>query len=406
MSSRADRRRRWRLLVPFLPVLALLAVTLTAHAVEEPDPDEPAYLSPTGDGPDGARRLAELLAAEGVTIRTVTASADAVRAVGDTAHPVTLFVPAPQFLHRTRLSTLAELPEGTRVVLVEPGGTQVSAALDSVGLVRRRWAAAVRQRGADCALTTADRAAALRNVYAEVYGAPAPVQLCFDGGLARVRESGGPEFVLVGSADPFRAARIDEHGNARLAVDLLSTHRTLIWLDLHQAEPPPPRPRTPRGERPQQSEPDREPGPSPYPDWLFWVVLTLLAATLTVALAKGRRLGPPAVEALPVEVPGAETALGRGRLYRRAKARGPALETLRADARRRVAAAVGLPPATGPEELLPALHARTGLDPTLTGGLLFGPEPQTDEELHQWAGQLRLLVERVTAGTVNEGEHR
>lgn len=319
---------------------------------------------------------------------------------------MTLFVPAPRFLHRARLAALTDLPEGTRVVLVEPDGAEVGAALDSVGVVRRRWAAAVRPRGAGCALTTADRAAALRNVYAQVYGAPAAVQLCFDGGVARVRESGGPEFVLVGSADPFRAARIDEHGNAQLAVDLLSTHRTLIWLDLHQSEPPPPRPRVPTGERPrpQQAEPDA--GPSPYPDWLFWVVLTLLAATLTVALARGRRLGPPATEPLPVEVPGAETALGRGRLYRRAKARGPALETLRADARRRVAAAVGLPPATGPEELLPALAARTGLDPALTGGLLFGPEPQTDEELHQWAGQLRLLVERVTAGPVNEGEHR
>lgn len=404
MSSRADRRRLWRLLVPFLPVLALLAITLTAHAVEEPDPDEPAYLSPTGEGPDGARRLAELLRAEGVTIRTVTGSADALRAVDTAGHPVTLFVPAPQFLHRTRLAELAALAEGTRVVLVEPGRDEVGPALDSVGVVRRRWAAAVRPRGADCALTTADRAAALRNVYAPLWQAPAPVQICFDGGLARVRESGGPEFVLVGSADPFRAARIDEHGNARLAVDLLSTHRTVVWLDLHEKEPPPPRQRTPvNGERPRL---EAEPDPDPYPDWLFWVVLTLLAATLAVALARGRRLGPPAVEPLPVEVPGAETALGRGRLYRRAKARGPALETLRADARRRVAAAVGLPPATGPEELLPVLHARTGLDQALLGGLLFGSEPETDEELHQWAGQLRLLVERVTAGPVNEGEHR
>ncbi len=404
MSSRADRRRRWRLLVPFLPVFALLAITLTAHAVEEPDPDEPAYLSPTGGGPDGAQRLAELLRAEGVTIRTVTSSTDALKAADDTAHPVTLFVPAPQFLQRSRLAALADLPEATRVVLVEPDGDEVGAALDSVGVARRRWAAAVRPRGAGCTLTTAERAAALRNVYAPLWQAPAPVQICFDGGLARVREPEGPEFVLVGSADPFRAARIEEHGNARLAVDLLRTRRTLIWLDLHEKEPPPPRQRIPAGERPER--PDPEPGPSPYPDWLFWVVLTLLAATLTVALARGRRLGPPATEALPVEVPGAETALGRGRLYRRAKARGPALETLRADARRRVAAAAGLPPAAGPEELLPVLQARTGLDAALVGGLLFGPEPQTDEELHQWAGQLRLLVERVTAGTVNEGEHR
>ncbi|MEV4413393.1 DUF4350 domain-containing protein [Catellatospora sp. NPDC049609] len=401
--SPADRRRRWRLLLPFLPVLALIAVTLTAHAAEETDPPDPAYLSPAGGGPDGASRLAELLRAEGVTIRTVTSSEDAFRAVDAERGAATLFVPTPQYVRTDRLSDLTGLADGTRVVLVEPDGFATMTVFDSLTAVRQRWATAVRPRGADCPVTSAGAAAATRTVYARTAQAPDPVQLCYDGGLARVTEH-GTEFVVVGSADPFRAARIGEHDNARLAVDLLSRDRTLVWLDLHDDEPKPPRPRT-QADEPLEL-PEEEDGPSPFPDWLFWVVVTLLAATLTVALARGRRLGPPAVEPLPVEVPGAETAVGRGRLYRRARARGPALETLRADARRRLATAVGLTPGAEAEQLLAALQARTGADPAWLGGLLYGPQPETDEELHQWAGQLRLLVERVTAGPVNEGEHR
>jgi hypothetical protein len=400
MTSQADKRRRWRLLLPFLPVLALIAVTLTAHAVEELDPSDPAYLSPTGAGPEGASRLAELLRAEGVTIRTVTGSEEALAAVDAAGGEATLFIPTPQYVRADRLGRLRLLDTDARVVLVEPGGRELSAALDSVGVAGRRWATAVRPRGTGCAVTDAGRAGVTRSVFGRYEDASEPVDLCYGGGLARVREL-GTEFVLVGSADPFRAGRIDEHDNARLAVDLLSTRRTLIWLDLHKREPEPPRP--PRPTQEVKRDPDL---PSPYPDWLFWVVVTLLAATLTIAVARGRRLGPPAVEPLPVEVRGAETAIGRGRLYRRARARGAALETLRADARRRCADAVGRPATEDPQALVAALQARTGADPAWLGGLLYGPPPQTDEELHQWAGQLRLLVERVSAGPVNEGEHR
>jgi hypothetical protein len=103
-------------------------------------------------------------------------------------------------------------------------------------------------------------------------------------------------------------------------------------------------------------------------------------------------------EPLPIEVKGAETAIGRGNLYRRAKARGPALETLRFEARRRIGIALGLPPKAEPEELLDALTARLGTDRRVLADTLYGPEPETDQELESRTRELLLLVEQATRG--------
>ncbi|MEV0457135.1 DUF4350 domain-containing protein [Catellatospora methionotrophica] len=409
MTATAQRRRRWRLVLPMLPVLALIVVSVTAHLVEEPSASDPAYLSPTGDGPDGAAGLAARLRDRGVTIRHVTDSDEALTAAEAAGGDATLFVPTPDFPHRGQLRQLYLLPDRTRVVLVEPDDDQVRQAVDGLGATERRWATRVAAPGADCRLTDAGPAAVVRTRYGLLEQAEVAVESCYDGGVVRVVED-GVEFVLVGSADPFRAERAAEHGNAELALDLLSARNTVIWLDLHERETPPPKPRVDVFER--TARPSHSPaaaptdGPSPFPDWLFWVVVTLLVATLAIVLARGRRLGPPVPEALPVDVPGAETAAGRGRLYRRVRARGPALETLRAAARRRLATALGLPPTAGPETLLPALQARTGDDPHRLGTILYGPPPQTDEQLHTGAVELRQLVEYVTARPVDEGEHR
>ncbi|MEU7819804.1 DUF4350 domain-containing protein [Catellatospora sp. NPDC049133] len=407
MTTRT-RRRRWRLVLPFLPVVALLGFSVIAHEVEEPSPSDPAYLSPVGDGPDSAAGLAEQLRARGVTIRRVTGSDEAFDAVEAADGDATLFVPTPGYPYRGQLSRLSWLPDRTRVVLVEPDDSETGQAVDTLGAARRRWATGVTGRGADCRLTDAGPAAVVRTRYARWEDSVATVESCYDGGVVRVFEY-GVEFVLVGSADPFRAVRAAEHDNTGLALDLLSAKSTLVWLDLHEREavpPTPPRPRTEVSPRPQTEQPERREGPSPFPDWLFWVVVTLLAATLTIVLARGRRLGPPVPEALPVEVPAAETAAGRGRLYRRVKARGPALETLRAAARRRLAVALGLPATAESGTLLPALQARTGEHPHRLGEILYGPPPETDEELHTRAVELRDLVEHVTARPVEEGEHR
>ncbi|GAA1397591.1 DUF4350 domain-containing protein [Catellatospora coxensis] len=407
MTARV-RRRRWRLVLPFLPVLALLGFSVIAHGIEEPSPSDPAYLSPAGSGPDGAAGLAEQLRARGVTIHRVAGSDAALDAVEAAGGDATLFVPTPGYPYRGQLSRLSLLPDRTRVVLVEPDDSETRQAVDALGATRRRSATGVTGGGAGSRLPDAGPACVVRTRYGQWEGSDATVESCYGGAVVRVVEY-GKEFVLVGSADPFRSVRAGEHDNAGLAVDLLSAKSTLVWLDLHEREAVPPRPPRPRAEvspRPEAEQPERSEGPSPFPDWLFWVVVTLLAATLAIVLARRRRLGPPVPEALPVEVPAAETAAGRGRLYRKVRARGPALETLRAAARRRLAVALGLPATAERDTLLPALQARTGEQPHRLGEILYGPPPETDEQLHTRAVELRDLVEYVTARPVEEGEHR
>jgi hypothetical protein len=204
----------------------------------------------------------------------------------------------------------------------------------------------------------------------------------------------------------------------------LSTKPTVVWLDLHAAEPKPktfsedigvgqPVPSLQPGT--ERERPDASPRPtpslpeefddggigfsgeeqdSPFPDWLLPLVVMLLVAFIGLAFARGRRLGAPVTEPLPIDVRGAETAIGRAKLYRRAKARGAALETLRQEARRRLAAA--LKTSIDREPLLDALAARTDHPRQWLESVLFGPEPESDSELETRTTELLRLVQQMT----------
>ncbi|MDI1460514.1 DUF4350 domain-containing protein [Catellatospora sp. KI3] len=430
----AKKRRRLRLVLPFVPVVAVVAVALTAHAFEQTDPAEAGYLAPTSPAAQGGRDLAELLRGRGVTILTDTRTGDALARMDRLGSDVTLFVPAPRFVHPDYREVVDLAPKGATVVLVEPG-SELRDFVPPLGVADRRWATAVTGPGPGCPLTSATPAAVARTRYLKLKDSLNEPVFCYEQGLARL-EYNGVEFIAVGSDDPFRADRLAEHDNSRFAADLLSRHRTLIWLDLHALENPPPpgpsvalpppspgasprpggvyeRPNTEPGagsdddsdDSPPQSS-DRFTPPSPFPDWLFWTVVLLLVAGVLLALARGRRLGAPVVEPLPVEVRGAETALGRARLYLRARARGPALEVLRANARTRLAGALGLPAAADRQQLGAALEARLPGRRAELDDLLYGPEPSSEGELHARATELKTLVETVTGARINEGVHR
>jgi hypothetical protein len=216
----------------------------------------------------------------------------------------------------------------------------------------------------------------------------------------------------------------------------------VVWLDLRHSEPPP----GVVSETPDPGRPAAPPslgnGGSPDPDFVlpatgngqdggdagggqaggggrggsgsspplpvppqFWAVLALLAAaTLALALARGRRLGPPVSEPLPVLVRGVETVTGRGRLYRRAKARGPALSTLRNAALQRLLPILDLPgDPPPPSTVVDALARRTGWDADRVDAVLYGPEPTTDAELVGAAHDLDTLLHDALTD-VHEGD--
>jgi hypothetical protein len=381
---------------PFAVLALLTGVTLLARALEEPNLRDPGTLAPTGTGPDGSSRLAELLVARGVAIEHVTDLAEARTALAAGGDAV-VFIPKPTSAGAVLAGDVRWGSGRHRVVLVAPNQLQLLIAGLPVAPTGARWAADTRSPG--CAVpeaVAAGRAVALRHRYL----VDDPHLVCYDGGLVRVAVGAGEVFV-VGATDPFRNRRIEEHGNARLAVELLAAHDRVIWADALPLEVGFTMPELPRPSRPER---DRSAG-SPLADLFYGyptpaLVGLALAALVAVllALARARRLGPPVSEPLPVLVPAAEAVAGRGRLYQRTRGRGVALAALRAAALPRVVRGLGLPPAPPPDPgtVVAAAAARTRLPPDHVRRTLYGPEPSTDQEFAGAVAALDALVAAVT----------
>jgi hypothetical protein len=442
-AERPGGRRRWhRAAIPLAVAAAVLTVTAIAYAVEQPDPADAAFLSPVSDAGIGARRLADRVRAAGVPVRRETSTVAAIDAAG--GGDATLLIPIPSLVHRAYLRVLPLLPAGTRVVLVEPRAAALRQGRFPVAPGPRRWAAATPapSSGGSCDLDAAllaGPAGVTRQRYGAVGSAAAELDRCYDGGLLVLRW-GEIELVLAGASDPFRNDRIGEHGNAALTTGLLTARSRLVWLDLHEMErspyegsSPPQEQRSPSSDPddqgsgsgdPGEGEPgdrgqgrpgdssgersgaraddDRHPLLDAFPAW-FWALLAQLAlAALLVALWRGRRLGPPVSEPLPVTVRSTETVRGRGRLYQRARARGPALDILRAATRTRLASLLGLPPDAEAAAVVEVVAARTGRSPAEVEALLYGPAPVDDQDLVRMAGELDALAHRATEDTATE----
>ena len=427
------RRRRHRVIVPLALAAALIAGTVGAHALDQPDPTDPGFLSPVATDDDGGSRLADALRARGVTVQRETGLLPALLDLDN--GPATLFVPAPQLLHPDTLGALGELPAGRRLLLVDPSRR----VLESAGLplvpTERRWA--TRAVGPDtdgrpCPLPEATRAgvaAAQLQRYAAAPGVPVALDRCYSAGLVRL--PGRAELMVIGASDPFRNDRIAERGNEALGTGLLGVHGRVVWLDLDGPAPAPTFGRTGGSGEPAWSptpggsteydgggtgtgegegrpggpgtstgdgsddSPDSAGPPPPddhplldaFPPW-FWALLIQLAlVALLIVLWRARRLGPPVTEPLPVEVRAAETVLGRARLYQRARARGPTAATLRTAALGRLRGRLDLPATLAPAELAARVAGRTGDDPEQIRELLYGAAPETDAALLELAGR-------------------
>ncbi|MEO3746373.1 DUF4350 domain-containing protein [Plantactinospora sp. B5E13] len=438
--DRARRRRRWhRVVIPLGVAAALLTTTLVTREVDQPDPD-PGLLAPTGSADVGGSRLAAELRARGVTVERVTTTPQALgRAAGG---GVTIFVPTPGLVHPAYWQVLVDPAENVRVLLVDPPPQVLSVARVPLVDAGRRWATGTAPSaapdGRPCRLpeiSTVGPAAVFRQRYADPPQLSFRADLCFAGGVARSRWRGN-DMVVVGASDPFRNDRIDEWHNRDLAAGLLGVHRRVLWLDLAGPEPvppahpdgelewsPPPGGYDPapgsgdgdgsgsgpsqgsEGSQPwqpeQRQQPDdrradgpdnRNPLADAFPPW-FWALLVQLAlALLIAALWRSRRLGPPVPEPLPVTVPAAETTIGRGRLYHRARAYGPTAGILRAAALHRLGPVLNLTPETPEAEVVRVVAANTGRSPDDVHHLLFGPDPTSNPELLDLARALDHLI--------------
>jgi hypothetical protein len=188
--------------------------------------------------------------------------------------------------------------------------------------------------------------------------------------------------VLVGDTEAFSNKRLDEQGNAALALGLLGSSRSVVWLV-------PAADRVLPGERPISSANEL------LPDWIVLAAVQLFVALVVLALWRARRLGRVVAEPLPVVVRAAETVEGRGRLYRAAHARDAAGDALRSGARDTLARRVHGGAAPSREVLVSLVGDRSRRGAATVDALLYGPPPADDAALVRLADDLDALIQEV-----------
>jgi hypothetical protein len=381
-------------------------VSLLAHAYQDPNFTDPGTLSPLGTGRHGSSQLADLVRQQGVEIERVTSSAEAVRAAR--GRDATILVPAPDLLDGRLVPELAGAEGVHRVVMVRPGLIGRFTSGLAVGVAHSRWSSKTTDPA--CSDEVSGRAGPAL-VYRDRYQLYSQSTIfCYHGSLVAGRVL-DVEVLLVGATDPFRNDRIGEAGNSDLATGLLTSQELVIWIDVHASEIRPQLPNVllPNYERGEQDRTNTgNPLLDAFPIQLWTAFVLLVGAGVLLAFARARRLGPPVPEPLPVVVPAAEAVTGRGRLYRRIRARSASLTALRAAALARLARAA-IDPLTptlernlvqpGPhrDEFVRTIAARSGLPEEMVSTVLFGPSPQDDAALVTAAAELDRLVAAVLA---------
>jgi hypothetical protein len=376
-SSRrtTDARRVWRgTRVPLLLLLLVVAVGVVAHLVTQ---TSDAALDPTAAGPRGGRAVAQLLAARGVSVDRTTRP----RAADGT----TTLVLLPELVSPETLGGLTGGRDRDVVVVgsLDPGrlralGIPVSAAGGSE----------VRDRDPDCTLPEALAAgrARLGGAAYTVTGGQTDACYASDGAASLVvARSGSNRVVLLGSGELLTNERLDEQGNAALALRLLGRHDALIWTLPTVAERV-------------ASDEGRSSVLDLLPRRVRVALLQILVVALLVALWRMRRLGPVVAEGLPAVVRAVEAVAGRGRLYAVARARTAAAAGLRRGTLQRLQRVLGLPRDATLEVIADATATRSGTTPETVRALLYGPAPADDPELARLAAGLQSL-EREVLGT-------
>ncbi|MCX5363114.1 DUF4350 domain-containing protein [Streptomyces sp. NBC_00124] len=366
-----------------LALVALLAAAVTI-AVMRSDARH-GNLDPRSADPYGSRAVAELLADRGVSTRVVATLDEARAAAGP---DTTLLVALPDLLtHRqqTRLhSTTAE--SGGRTLLVAPGSASVERLAPDVTADPATSVDSTLEP--DCDLPAARRAGAADTGGIRYTTTHLDADSCYPSQrlatLLRVPATGGGDTVVLGAPDILRNDRLDEQGNASLALQLLGSRTHLVWYlpSLSDAS---------------AAADDERSFFDLLPSGWRWGTLQLFVAAALAALWRARRLGPLVPERLPVAIRASETVEGRARLYRKANARDRAAAALRSTTRTRLAPLVGVAVAQAhaPEALLPALSAHLHNDGQTLPTLLFGPPPSDDTALVSLADQLDALEREV-----------
>lgn len=368
-----------------LALVILLATAVVIAAVRSGT--EHGRLDPRSADSHGSRAVAELLADRGVSTRVVTSTKEARSAAGPNT---TLLVADPDLLterQRSRLHAATEDADG-RTVLVTPSARSVGTL--APGVTANAATSADSTLSPGCPFPAARRAGPA-DMGGIRYDTLAPdAEACYlSDGLPSLLHLPAPhgkgDTVVLGAPDILYNDRLDQQGNASLALQLLGSRPHLVWylpsLSDDQAA----------------SESERRGFFDLIPSGWRWGTLQLAIAAALAALWRARRFGPLVAERLPVVIRASEAVEGRARLYRKVNARDRAAAALRTATRTRLASLAGVPPtqAHAPETLIPALSSRLHTPSQDLHPLLFGPPPGNDAALIALADQLDALEREV-----------
>ncbi|HEY1158621.1 MAG TPA: hypothetical protein VGE95_20355, partial [Arthrobacter sp.] len=197
-------------------------------------------------------------------------------------------------------------------------------------------------------------------------------------GMLAVSSDG--RLAVLGNRTVLGNDKLDEQGNAALAVRMLGGSPDLIWYlpSLEDVAV------TGSGKTLDDLAPDwaRFLGP--------WLVLVALAAVLW----RGRRHGPLVFEPLPVVVKAVETAEGRARLYQDSRSISQARDNLRAGLLVRLSGKLRLGPGATAEDIIAAAARFLGTDATAIRTLI-NERPESEARLVAWSQALDKLEKEV-----------
>ena len=369
----------WILAGVFLVLIAVVTLLINGAARSASTP-----FSATDPSPKGSKAVAEVLRQQGVTV-TVT---DTVRATERAlaAHPSSLFLADPNsLLTAGRVERLAA--PAAHVIVAGPTMTQLRALTPTVhtaGKVSRTSLAA------DCSVAAVRAAGTVTGTGVGFrIDAGSEATGCLESRSKVYSLVQQDTVTLLGATAALSNERVDERGNAALALTLLGEDDHLVWY------------------LPTAGDPGLGGGPTIAqltPPWVGPVLVLLIITALAAAIWRGRRLGPLVVENLPVTVRASETMEGRARLYQRGAARLHALDALRIGTVSRLATICGLPRTATVTEVIDAVASVTGRQPPDIRSLLIDAEPATDRELVRLSDALLQLERATTAAIQPRGE--
>lgn len=366
-----QRLARWRR--PLLIVLILLIGAVVLGIVRSQHSE--GYLDPHGTDSVGSRALASILEDDGIGVSIARTTSEATAAASAGA---TMLVTYPDLLVADQIEQVTAT--GADLVLVQADATLE----DFAPHVEVSSSASSSVRAASCDHPAAEMAGSAY-VGGVHYDAATASAACYqaagdEGAPMLVSSAGEYDVILLGSGDFMTNSRLDEEGNAALAMNLLGGAGELTWYV--------PTPEAAYGG--DQSFIELLPG------WVWPVVTQLVIAVGFAAWWRARRFGPLVAEPLPAVVQANEVTHGRAGLYRSGKSRAHVAQILRDATSTRLRQRLGVPAGDDVDALVAVVAARTDLDEAKVYELLAGDVSTNDSALVTLANDLSTLESRAT----------